>query len=293
MTDTNNKIISFENVTKIYRPLRETALLNVNFSIASGEFVCLIGASGGGKTTILKIIAGLEKQTFGKVTKPENVSMVFQSGAVLPWLSVFDNIALPLLIQKTSAIGQMENGTMSQRDVLNGKAMSAPGRSASAENSAKNSAEKPENKTTRKSSEKTNSEIKKIIDEQMHIMGLTEFSQKLPSALSGGQRQRVGIARALAVNPDVLLLDEPFSALDAKTTSDLHQDLIKVWQESGKTIIMVSHLIEEAVSLSSKILLVKNKTIAHEFPINFPYPRREQQENFMSEVTKIRKEFFE
>ena len=109
----------------------------------------------------------------------------------------------------------------------------------------------------------------------MHIMGLTEFSQKLPSALSGGQRQRVGIARALAVNPDVLLLDEPFSALDAKTTFELHADLLKIWKETGKTIIMVSHLIEEAVSLSSRVLLVKNKKIAREFPINFPYPRRD------------------
>jgi NitT/TauT family transport system ATP-binding protein len=259
MTETNDKIISFENVTKIYRPLRETALLNVNFSVSSGEFVCLVGASGGGKTTILKIIAGLEKQTFGKVTKPDNVSMVFQSGAVLPWLSVFDNIALPLQVQKNPAT------------------------------SAEKSTKKPENKTARKS----DSEIRKIVDEQMKIMGLSEFAQKLPSELSGGQRQRVGIARALAVNPDVLLLDEPFSALDAKTTSELHADLLKIWKETGKTIVMVSHLIEEAVSLSSRVLLVKNKKIAHEFPINFPYPRREQQENFMNEVTKIRKEFFE
>jgi ABC-type nitrate/sulfonate/bicarbonate transport system ATPase subunit len=263
MNETNNKIISFENVTKIYRPLRETALLNVNFSVAVGEFVCLIGASGGGKTTILKIIAGLEKQTFGVVKKPDNVSMVFQSGAVLPWLSVFDNIALPLQVEKES---QKNSAT---------------------------SAENQENKIARKSAEKTNSEIKKIVDEQMRIMGLTEFSQKLPSALSGGQRQRVGIARALAVNPDVLLLDEPFSALDAKTTFELHADLLKIWKETGKTIVMVSHLIEEAVSLASRVLLVKNKKIAREFPINFPYPRREQQENFMSEVTKIRKEFFE
>jgi NitT/TauT family transport system ATP-binding protein len=243
------KIISFENVTKIYRPLKETALLNVNFSITAGEFVCLVGASGGGKTTILKIIAGLEKETFGKVTKPDNVSMVFQSGAVLPWLSVFDNIALPLLV------GQMDNGKMLRSPLSKDKAMSEAGR-------------------------------------QMKIMGLTEFAAKLPSELSGGQRQRVGIARALAVSPDVLLLDEPFSALDAKTTFELHADLLKVWKETGKTIVMVSHLIEEAVSLSSKVMLVKNKTIFREFPINFPYPRREQQENFMSEVTKIRKEFF-
>jgi ABC-type nitrate/sulfonate/bicarbonate transport system ATPase subunit len=237
--DTNQKILSFENVGKIYNDVKETALVGVNFSVSLGEFVCMVGASGGGKTTILKIIAGLEKETSGKVTKPENVSMVFQSGAIFPWLSVFDNIAMPLEVNKM-----------------------------------------------------TTKEINKIVDEQMRIMGLSDFAGKLPTELSGGQRQRVGIARALAVNPDVLLLDEPFSALDAKTTSELHQDLIKVWEETGKTIVMVSHLIEEAVSLSSKILLVKNKTVTHEFSVTFPYPRREQQEAFMSEVTKIRREFF-
>ena len=267
-----DKIISFQNVGKIYHDVKETALRDVNFSVNSGDFVCLVGESGGGKTTILKIIAGLEKETSGTVEKPENVSMVFQSGAVLPWLSVFDNIALPLQVQKEAQKNFPKSST-------------------------ENSAEKPEIKTAikiaKKSARKTDSEIRKIVDEQMRIMGLFDFAGKLPTELSGGQRQRVGIARALAVDPVVLLLDEPFSALDAKTTSDLHADLIKVWQETGKTIIMVSHLIEEAVSLSSKILLVKNKTIAREFPIAFPYPRREQQENFMSEVTKIRKEFFE
>ncbi len=234
-----NPIISFQNVGKIYSPPGETALRDVNFSVTSGGFVCLVGESGGGKTTILKIIAGLEKASSGTVTKPENVSVVFQSGAVLPWLSVFDNIALPLLVKKIPK-----------------------------------------------------KEIKKICDEQIEIIGLSNFVNKLPSELSGGQRQRVGIARALAINPTVLLLDEPFSALDAKTTSELHDDLIKIWKDTGKTIVMVSHLIEEAVSLSNKIILIKNKTVAHQFSIDFPYPRREQQETFMSEVSKIRKEFF-
>src|ERR1035437_9661003 len=135
------KIISFENVGKTYPSTKETVLKDVNFSVNRGEFVCLVGASGGGKTTILKIIAGLEKETTGVVVKPENVAMVFQSGAVLPWLSVFDNIALPLQVQKIPAT----------------------------------------------SAGKTDSEIKKIVDEQMQIMGLSDFAQKLPSELSGGQ----------------------------------------------------------------------------------------------------------
>ncbi len=124
------------------------------------------------------------------------------------------------------------------------------------------------------------------------MMGLSELSQKFPAQLSGGQRQRVGIARALAVNPSVLLLDEPFSALDAKTTAELHDDIIKIWRETKKTTIMVSHLIGEAVSLAERIILIKNGTVDSEFSVTLPYPRIEQGADYMREVMKIRKEFF-
>jgi len=119
-----------------------------------------------------------------------------------------------------------------------------------------------------------------------------EFENKYPGDLSGGQRQRVGIARALAIDPHVLLLDEPFSALDAKTTAELHDDIISVWHSTKKTIVLVSHLIEEAVSLASRVILMKDGTIANEFKIDLPYPRREQGAEFMSRVQHIRKEFF-
>lgn len=233
------EIITFEKVSKVYPGSKGTALKAVSFSVYDGEFVCLIGPSGGGKTTVLKIIAGLEKPTGGVVTKPEVVSMVFQSTALFPWLSVFDNVAIGLR--------------------------------------AINTAEK---------------EVKKITSQFIDMMGLSGYKEKYPRDLSGGQKQRVGIARALSVNPEVLLLDEPFSALDAKTTAELHDDLLKIWREHKKTIVMVSHLIEEAVSLAERILLIKNNSISDIFGVDLPYPRREQGTHFLEEVNKIRKEFF-
>src|SRR5437870_2664186 len=122
-------------------------------------------------------------------------------------------------------------------------------------------------------------------------MQMEDFADKQPADLSGGQRQRVGIARALAVDPAVLLLDEPFSALDPKTTAELHDDLIKIWRDMKKTIVMVSHLIEEAVSLADRVILMREGSIDSIYPIALPYPRREN-DGFHHEVMKIRKEFF-
>ncbi len=235
----NRNIITFSDVGKIYEPMRETALSHVSFSVQEKDFVCLIGPSGEGKTTILKIIAGLEKETSGAVKKPAGVSMVFQSSALFPWLSVYENIEIVLKAKKHPAHA-----------------------------------------------------IPKIVEEYLKMLDMTEFANKRPSELSGGQRQRVGIARALSVNPEVLLLDEPFSALDPKTTKELHDDLLKIWRQTGKTIVMVSHIIEEAISLSSKVLLIKNKTVSNSFDISLRYPRHEQEVEFTREVLKIRREFF-
>lgn len=235
----NKNIVVFQNVGKIYEPMHEVSLMSVNFSVQEGEFVCFIGPSGEGKTTILKIIAGIEKETSGTVEKPESVGMVFQSAALFPWLTVYQNIEIVLKAKQHS----------------------------------------------------TNS-IPKTIAEYLDMLRLTEFRDKRPSELSGGQKQRVGIARALSINPDVLLLDEPFSALDPKTTKELHDDLLKIWRDTGKTIIMVSHIIEEAISLSNTVILIKNKTVDQKFNINLNYPRHEQETEFTKEVNKIRKEFF-
>jgi NitT/TauT family transport system ATP-binding protein len=235
----SNIVISFNRVSKIYEPGRETALKDVTFEIGEGEFACFIGPSGGGKSTILKIITGLEKESSGAVVKPESVSMVFQSGALLPWLTVFENVALGLRARK----------------LADGK-------------------------------------VREECDKYIAMTGLTGFENKYPRDLSGGQRQRVGIARALAVDPTVLLLDEPFSSLDPKITEELHKDVIKIWKETGKTVVMVSHSIEEAVSLADRVFLVKNFTIEKIFPIALTRPRRENETEFAHEVLGIRREFF-
>jgi NitT/TauT family transport system ATP-binding protein len=134
-------------------------------------------------------------------------------------------------------------------------------------------------------------EISHVVERELRVTGMLAFHDKYPAELSGGQRQRVGIARALAVDPAVLLLDEPFSALDPKTTAELHDDVLKIWHATKKTIVMVSHLIEEAVSLADRVILMREGKIDSEYRITLPYPRRENQ-GFHDDVMKIRREFF-
>ncbi len=164
--------------------------------------------------------------------------MTFQAGALMPWLTVFENVAFGL------------------RGHISGE-----------------------------------QEIARVVERELRVTGMLALHDKYPADLSGGQRQRVGIARALAVDPAVLLLDEPFSALDPKTTAELHDDVLKIWHETKKTIVMVSHLIEEAVSLADRVILMREGKIDSEYRITLPYPRRENQ-GFHDDVMKIRKEFF-
>ncbi len=234
----SNSIIRFANVGKAY-DTGAPVLTDVNLSITRGEFVCLVGASGCGKSTLLRLAAGLETPSSGTVARPENIGMVFQTGALLPWLSVYDNAAFGLRAKRT-----------------------------------------PER------------EIHAKVPKLLQSMGIAEFAERRPHELSGGQRQRVGIARALAIDPPVLLLDEPFSALDPKTTDALHKDVLRIWKETGVTVLMISHLIEEAVSLADRVLLMKSGRIAETYPVAFPYPRREQATAFSELVERIRHKFF-
>ncbi len=235
--------ISLTEVTKSYENTGSTqplALQAISFEVSENEFVCLIGPSGCGKSTVLKIIAGLDTVTSGTVQVPNEVSMVFQSGALLPWLTAYENVTFGL-------------------------------------------------QTQNRSKQTTNELATKYLD----MVGLSDIANKYPRELSGGQRQRVGLARALAVEPRVLLLDEPFSALDPKTTHELHEDILKIWKNTKLTVVMVSHLIEEAVSLADRVILMKAGTIEEVYKIDLPYPRRENGLDYHNLVLKIRNKFFQ
>jgi NitT/TauT family transport system ATP-binding protein len=232
------KIINFEKVGKTYTGETKPAVHDVSFFVNEGEFVCFIGSSGCGKSTTLKLIAGLETPTMGTIAKPQRVGMTFQSGALFPWLTVYENAALGL-----------------------------------------------------RQTHMAEEEITRVVDRELRRIQMLAFSHRYPHELSGGQRQRVGIARSLAIDPHVLLLDEPFSALDPKTTAELHDDIIRIWQETKKTIVMVSHLIEEAVSLADRVILMKDGTVAAEYKVELPYPRRES-DGFHRDVMNIRRDFF-
>jgi len=232
-------VIRFQGVRKIFGKEQEAALANIDIEVKKGEFVCLIGPSGCGKTTVLNLIAGLEKQDAGTIQCPGGVSMVFQSSALFPWLTVAENVAVGL-----RASGAKEKS------------------------------------------------IPREVGKYLEMMRLDGKGSLYPNELSGGGRQRVGIARALAANPEVLLLDEPFSALDPKITAELHDDLLAIWKKTGMTIVMVSHLIEEAILLADRVILMKEGAIESEFEVKMPYPRHEQGANFTELMLRIRKAFF-
>ena len=270
-------IIELKNINKSYEagepgPRGNIQVLHdVALSVEQGEFVCIIGPSGCGKSTLLKIISGLEapdaasNKSASTLTLPSDVSMVFQSGALLPWRTALQNVALGLEQKKTT--DKKDTGVKGAKDIA------------------------------------------KLCEHYLDMVGLKEMTNKYPRELSGGQRQRVGLARALAVEPQVLLLDEPFSALDPKTTHELHEDLLKIWrgstslttgvssqvnlvQDKKLTIVMVSHLIEEAVSLADRVVLMKAGRIEDIFTVPLSYPRRENGLPFHDLVLKIRKVFF-
>jgi NitT/TauT family transport system ATP-binding protein len=208
-------------------------LEKVDLIIQSGEIVGLLGRSGSGKSTLLRIIAGLISPSFGDAKcrgepiegPPNGVSMVFQSFALFPWLTVLQNVELGL---EALGIDAAERRT---------RALAA-----------------------------------------IDLIGLDGFESAYPKELSGGMRQRVGFARALVVHPDLLLMDEPFSALDVLTAETLRTDLVDLWIEGRlpiKSVLMVTHNIEEAVLMCDRVLVFSSNPgrVAAEFKIDLLHPR--------------------
>jgi NitT/TauT family transport system ATP-binding protein len=232
----NNNPIVFTNVNKAYeKSSPDFVVENFTLSINQGEFFCLVGPSGCGKSTVIKMIADIEKPSNGTLIKPESVGMVFQSGALLPWLTVEDNVSFAAKMQGFNK-----------------------------------------------------EKVDKITKEYVSMVHLEDYVKKYPRELSGGQNQRVGIARALVIEPKVLLLDEPFSALDPLITDELHNDLLKIWEQTHITIVMVSHNFEEAVTLADRVGIMKNGKLKTIVDISQQRPRDEKNKNFMVEVEKIK-----
>ncbi|MCB8878816.1 nitrate/sulfonate/bicarbonate ABC transporter ATP-binding protein [Acidisoma cellulosilytica] len=220
---------------------------DVNLELREGEIVGLLGRSGSGKSTLLRIVAGLLKPTAGDIRwrdKPitgpvRGVSMVFQSFALFPWLTVEENVALGL------------------------EAQGVP---------------------------KTEREAR--AEDAIDLIGLGGYENAYPKEMSGGMRQRVGLARALVVHPDLLLMDEPFSALDVLTAETLRTDLIDLWSEGKlpvKSILMVTHNIEEAVLMCDRILVFSSNPgrVASELKVPFPHPRERLDPEFRQLVDDI------
>ncbi len=210
---------------------------DVSFEVWKGEFLSIVGPSGGGKSTLLRIIAGLVKQTGGSLELGSNkMAMVFQNFAIFPWLTVYENIEFGL---KMNGIAARER--------------------------------------------------RNVVQEKIKEVGLAGFEDKYPKELSGGMRQRVGIARALAVNPEILLVDDPFSSLDSFTAEKLREDLLGIWLRYKMTVVMVTHLVEEAVQLSDRVLVLSPRParIKLEMDISLERPRDRRSGEFYALVDKI------
>jgi NitT/TauT family transport system ATP-binding protein len=245
-----NNILELTSVTKSFTTLdnkQHKVLDNINLIFKPGEIVAILGKSGSGKSTLLKLIAGFIKPSKGRVhikTKSSandcvDISMIFQTFALFPWLNVLENVGIGL---ESLAISRYE------RD-------------------------------------------KRALD-AIDMIGLDGFESAYPKELSGGMKQRVGFARALVLRPQILLMDEPFSALDTLTSNNLKNDFLDLWS-SGKTamksVILVTHSIEEAVTLADKVLILSANPgrIASELPIVLARPRDPQSAEFKNIVDNI------
>jgi NitT/TauT family transport system ATP-binding protein len=206
------------------------AIREVNFTVAQGEFIALVGESGCGKTTLLRLIAGLEHPTTGTITlaghevvqPARDIGFVFQRPVLLPWRTVLDNVLLPVEFVRTSRAD-------AQRRAL----------------------------------------------QLLTLLELERFAGHRPQHLSGGMQQRVALARTLMLQPSVLLMDEPFGALDAITREQLNLELLRMWQRERQTVIFITHDITEAVFLADRVLLMSRRpgTIARTFEVPLCRPR--------------------
>ena len=217
---------------------------DITFNIKKGEFICVVGPTGCGKTTFLNLLTRLIEPTSGQLLidgepadpKKHNLAFVFQEPSALQWLTVEENLAFGLKIKKLPP-----------------------------------------------------KEIKQRVDNMLELLGLTKFRDAYPSQLSVSSEQRIIIGRAFVMNPDLLLMDEPYGQMDIKLRYYLEDEVIRLWKETGSTVVFITHNIEEAVYLAEKVLFLTNKpaTIKEEIEVNIPRPRNFTDQEFIDLRTHI------
>ena len=231
----DNEFIRIKNISKSFGSgqSKRNILNSIDFSIAKGSFVSILGASGCGKSTLLQIVAGLQQADGGQIllgnkvveAPPFEMLYLFQqyTKSIFPWLTVRDNISF----------GMGRRGKWSRQEIAD------------------------------------------RCERMISLVGLEGYGDYYPRQLSGGMQQRVAIARALACEPDVLLMDEPFSAVDAMTRASLQDLVLKLWSDLGLTMLFITHDIEEAVYLSNRVIVLHRApmNLALDLPLDLPYPR--------------------
>ncbi|MCK4506199.1 MAG: ABC transporter ATP-binding protein [Candidatus Aegiribacteria sp.] len=244
--------LSITGLVKIFREKSGDvhALGPVSIDVPQGSFLCVLGPTGCGKTTLLRTIAGLEIPDSGNVelmTRADGrqpvAGYVFQQGALFPWMSIYANVEFPLRAQ-----GNIDRMTRRQQ-------------------------------------------VGAILD----TVGLSDFSSSYPHQLSGGMQQRAALARSLVTKPDILLLDEPFSSLDTRTSQDLQENLRNTWKEAATTVVFVTHSIEEAVYLAGEVVVLGHRPgrIVRRQTIDLPDPRSRLSPEFTEYLVSLRRTFEE
>lgn len=229
--------IEVRDLTKKFGDL--TVLDHIDFNVAEGEFLAIVGPTGCGKTTFLNCLSKLIPATYGDIfingevanPKKHNISFVFQEPTCMPWRTVQENVAYGMEVKKF-----------------------------------------PREK------------IQEKLDEILGLVGLKDTANLFPNQVSGSMLQRIAVARAFAVNPDLLLMDEPYGQLDVKLRFYLEDELVKLWKELKSTVIFITHNIEEAVYVAERILVLSNKPtkIKAEVKVDLPHPRNMLDKDFIA-----------
>ncbi len=242
-------MLELRDVHKVFtdRSRAVPALEGVSFSIPERQFVCIVGPSGSGKSTLLRILMGLTPPTHGEVlyqghpVRGVNLrsAMVFQSFALLPWLTVQANVELGLLARNLPPEAARKRAAF-----------------------------------------------------YLDKVGLDGYEEAYPRELSGGMKQRAGLARALAVEPDLLLMDEPFAGLDALTSANLREEVLTLWADHAlpvDTVVMVTHIIEEAVLMADRVVVLSPHPgrVVADLPVSLERPRNKRDEGFDALVDSI------